>query len=359
MAIKRLGQLGPLIADNPVERNNLAILKESATKRLDAADALIAESSRHLSRTSRIAKMQKGFHAMMEIRNTIANMENEERELLKSRLSSEKRHTRKLIFSISIESLLAVLFLSFSLWIISRQIKFNQRIQKEKERLENEIISMMTHELRNPLTVIYSALTVLSDHFLKNPSSEQGHILDIATKSSRRMQRLIEDFLEIQKLEYGAITFNIQVVELSSLIREVLESNQIYANQREVKLTLVEDLPKSFVKVDSERLAQVLSNLISNAVKHSPSNALVEVGILRYGSMLRVRVKDHGPGIPDVFRTTIFQKFSRAANEIYQNGNGLGLSISKAIIEKMGGTIQLGEDQNGATFYFDLPEVPS
>ena len=171
VVMRSLRQLGPMIADNPIEQGNLTLLQKAVAKRLNASDTLIKESSHHISNATRMAKMQKGLNAMAEIRNTVANMETEEGGLLKSRLASEERRARKLRIALSVEILLTILFLAFSLWIISRQISNNQYFQMEKERLENEIISMMTHELRNPLTVIYSALTALADHYSKNPSS--------------------------------------------------------------------------------------------------------------------------------------------------------------------------------------------
>ncbi len=157
-----------------------------------------------------------------------------------------------------------------------------------------------------------------------------------------------------------ALEFKLKTVTLSSLVKESIESAKTYATQVGVNLTLAEDLPEALVSVDEDRLTQVMANLISNAIKHSPPQTTVEIRIARQGSLLRTSVSDHGPGVPKAFRERLFQKFAKGSDEIEKTGTGLGLSISKALIEKMGGKIALKEDaQEGATFYFDLPEIPA
>ena len=294
---------------------------------------------------------------MSQIRHLILQMEEEEKRLLQDRLGSEERRARKLMSSILIETFLAVLFLSLSTWIILNQIRQRDRLQKEKAQLSADTVSMMTHELKNPLTVIYSSLAALTDERKNGSLNESRHILNIALKSSRRMQRLIEDFLEIQKLEYGAIEFKISEIWLSSLIKESLEAAQTYAAQKKIKLSFQNNFPEASVNVDSERFLQVMANLLSNAIKHSPNDSEVEVKTSKAGNRIKIEVTDHGPGIPAYFKDRLFQKFSRGAQES-EPGTGLGLSISKIIVEKMGGVIGFTHpNSNGATFYFELPEA--
>ncbi len=355
---KRLEEIAPLISDNPRQQSNWLKLKEDTEDRLREADKTIQiEEKRPLEKERRAQAIKRGSHSMSQIRHLILQMEEEEKRLLQDRLGSEERRARKLMSSILIETFLAVLFLSLSTWIILNQIRQRDRLQKEKAQLSADTVSMMTHELKNPLTVIYSSLAALTDERKNGSLNESRHILNIALKSSRRMQRLIEDFLEIQKLEYGAIEFKISEIWLSSLIKESLEAAQTYAAQKKIKLSFQNNFPEASVNVDSERFLQVMANLLSNAIKHSPNDSEVEVKTSKAGNRIKIEVTDHGPGIPAYFKDRLFQKFSRGAQES-EPGTGLGLSISKIIVEKMGGVIGFDpSNSNGATFYFELPEA--
>ncbi len=355
---KRLAEIAPLISDNPRQQSNWLKLKENTEDRLKEADQTIQIAQKYpLEKERRRQAIKQGSHLMSQIRHLIAQMEEEEKRLLQDRLGSEEVRAKKLMLSILIETFLAVLFLSLSTWIILNQIRQRDRLQKEKAQLNADMVSMMTHELKNPLTVIYSSLAALADVRKSGSLDENRHILDIALKSSHRMRRLIEDFLEIQKLEYGAIEFKISEIWLSSLIKESLEAAQTYAMQKKVKLSFKDNYPESSVNVDSERFLQVMANLLSNAIKHSPNESEVEIESSKNGDRINIKVTDHGPGIPAYFKSRLFQKFSRDSHES-EPGTGLGLSISKIIVEKMGGTIGFDpSNSNGATFYFELPEA--
>ena len=308
-----------------------------------------------MDKNRRRKALRRGSHSMSQIRHLIAQMENEEKQLLKNRLGTEERRAKRLMFSIFIETILAISFLTFSAATMIKQIKETERLQKEKAQLNADTVSMMTHELKNPLTVIYSSLAALSDERRNNSLEQNRHILEIALKSSRRMQRLVEDFLEIQKLEYGAIEFKNSEVWLSSLVKESIEAAQTYAARKKIKLSFKDNVPEVSLHGDSERFLQVMANLLSNAIKHSPEDSEVEIETSKSENRVKIKVKDHGPGIPDYFKKRLFQKFSRDTQES-EPGTGLGLSISKIIVEKMGGTIAFDpESASGATFYFELP----
>jgi signal transduction histidine kinase len=149
-------------------------------------------------------------------------------------------------------------------------------------------------------------------------------------------------------------------VALMPLIEQAIEANQSYADQFGVKFAFQEKIYDAEVNADSDRLMQVLTNLLANAAKFSPQNGVVIVNVRKENGMVRVEIQDRGPGIPDKFKSRIFQKFAQARSQDgrQQSGSGLGLSISKVIVEKLGGTIDFeSREGSGTTFYFLLPEL--
>jgi signal transduction histidine kinase len=153
--------------------------------------------------------------------------------------------------------------------------------------------------------------------------------------------------------------FDLNVIELEPLLVQSVAANEGFAGQNDVSLKLLAGGPALRVNVDSDGLSQVLTNLLSNAVKFSPPGAVVEINLMRAHGRARVEVRDRGPGIPEEFRSRVFQKFSQAdsSDTRLKGGSGLGLSISKAIMDRLGGTIGFSTLTGaGTTFFFELPE---
>ncbi len=231
--------------------------------------------------------------------------------------------------------------------------------RKKIDLMKNEFVSTVSHELRTPLTSIRGSLGLLVGGVAGELSARAKPLIDIAYKNSERLVHLINDILDIEKIESGQMTFNMLPQALMPLINLALEANHAYGEQYGVKFEMVTALPDVKVDIDSDRLMQVMSNLLSNAAKFSPPNGRVDINVERHGSMIRVSVADQGSGIPPAFRDKIFQKFSQAdtSDTRQKGGTGLGLSISKAIIERMGGQLAFDAQRNtGAMFYFDVPE---
>jgi PAS domain S-box-containing protein len=229
---------------------------------------------------------------------------------------------------------------------------------KRLDRMKSEFVSTVSHELRTPLTSIRGSLGILAGGVAGPLSDKVRGFIDIAKDNCERLIRLINDILDMEKIESGKMTFQLQVLDLMQLIEQALSANEGFASQHGVRLQIAAARPGAKVHGDSDRLTQVLTNLISNACKFSPAQSSVDVAVSEQGERVRVAVIDHGPGISATFRQRIFQKFSQqdSTDMRQKGGTGLGLSISKAIIEGLGGEIGFDtEFGKGSTFYFYLP----
>lgn len=230
--------------------------------------------------------------------------------------------------------------------------------RKEAERIKKEFISTISHELRTPLTAIWGSLGLITGGACGPIVDEVKQMLEMAENNTARLIGLVNDILDIEKLQSGGLHFQIERMSLSGLVHESIKVNQPYASLQNVVVVSSEVVPDAVVDGDYHRLSQVMSNLISNAVKFSPDGETVDVSILEIEDGYRVQIADNGPGIPVEFQDHIFDRFSQAdsSDSRERGGTGLGLSISAAIIEKHDGEIGFEtEPGNGATFYFDLP----
>jgi signal transduction histidine kinase len=231
---------------------------------------------------------------------------------------------------------------------------------KQIERFKEEVISIVSHELRSPLTSILNSLNLLIDGEAGEIPEQAAKLLKVAHRSSERMLRLANDMLDIRKIESGQMQFNFQIYDLIPLIEQSIESNRAYAEQFGVKIVLDNDYSSDIkVNVDADRLMQIMTNLFTNASKFSPKDEKITVSITDIEDLVRISVKDKGPGIPEEFRSKIFDKFAQAQlpGLRRRDGSGLGLNISKMLVERMGGTINfITNPDEGATFFFDLPK---
>ena len=232
---------------------------------------------------------------------------------------------------------------------------------KKLDKLKNEFLSVVSHELRTPLTSIQGALDLLTSGVLGELSAhEPQELLILAKQNSERLIRLINDILDVEKMESGKMEFLFKPVEITRLLKEVINANQSYAESFNVRIKLLPPEQNIIVQADYDRLIQVLSNLISNAIKFSPRGGEVALTANQQGDKVRISVTDNGLGIPEEFQSKIFQKFSQADSSASceHSGTGLGLSISRTIVEKHNGTISfITKINEGTTFYFYLPII--
>lgn len=232
--------------------------------------------------------------------------------------------------------------------------------RKQIERMQNEFISTASHELRTPLTAIYASLDMVNSGMAGELPPDAKELLDISYRSTERLVRLINNVLDVEKIESHSMNYYQVVQPLLPLVEQSLKATQSYADQYQVQFSLLHDpLENLYVCVDSDRLIQVMVNLLSNAAKFSlPGGAVVTVRMQRLGTSIRVSVTDSGSGISENFRSRIFQRFAQAdsSDRRQKGGTGLGLNICKSIVEAHKGSISfVSEPGEGATFYFDLP----
>ncbi|MFT4254780.1 MAG: CHASE3 domain-containing protein [Caulobacter sp.] len=233
--------------------------------------------------------------------------------------------------------------------------------RRRVEKLKAEFVSTVSHELRTPLTSIAGSLGLLVGGAAGALPERASRLLGIAHNNCQRLVRLINDILDIEKIESGQMEFDLQPLDLGDLAQRAVDGMGGLGGQMGVSFSLdvARDLP--FVRGDADRLSQVAANLLSNAAKFSPAGGVVEVRVhAPRPDVLRFCVRDHGPGVPEAFRDRIFSKFAQAdASDTRQKGGtGLGLAISREIIQRHGGRLWFeSEPGQGATFQFELATI--
>jgi signal transduction histidine kinase len=230
---------------------------------------------------------------------------------------------------------------------------------KRLQRVKSEFVSTVSHELRTPLTSIRGSLgLVINDAAGVVAESAKG-LLRVADRNAERLGALIEDLLDVEGIDSGKLRMELREQPLQPLIRQALDANTPYAAQHQVTFEFTSTATDAIARVDAQRILQVMTNLLSNAVKFSPPEASISVALSQpTPQRLRVEVRDRGPGISPDFQEKIFTLFAQgdASDSRPKGGAGLGLAISKALIEYMGGVIGFAtHDGGGTTFFFELP----
>ena len=230
--------------------------------------------------------------------------------------------------------------------------------RRRNDRLKDEFVSTVSHELRTPLTSITASLALLQAGGVGRLPEPAARLVGIAHNNGQRLVRLINDILDVEKIESGKMSFHLEQVNVAAVVEQAIEASRAHAEELGVTVRLDPDSVAGKVPADADRLAQVVGNLLSNAIKFSPRGEDVIVCISERDETIRITVRDHGPGIPDEFKPHVFEKFAQAdsGDKRQKGGTGLGLSIVDEIVKRLSGEVGFESEVGGGTLFFvELP----
>lgn len=230
----------------------------------------------------------------------------------------------------------------------------------DANRHKQEMIAMVSHDLRSPLMSVQVSLALMSEGAMGELPDDAKSEAARAERSTKRLIKMINDLLDIERLDGGKIDLTMAELDIASVVRNSVASVDALARARGITIVAPED--SHTLMADSERLEQVITNLLSNAIKFSPENGAVNIATASVGPMLEVTVSDNGPGVPPEMRDQIFERFKQAGanKDAEKAGSGLGLSIARAIVVEHGGTIGVRSNNGkGSIFWFKLPATKS
>ena len=223
-------------------------------------------------------------------------------------------------------------------------------------RAREEVLAIVAHDLRNPLNLVMMTTQLFID--LEPSGDRRKDLLGVIDRSAHRMNRLIEDLLEVVRIEGGRLAFDVRAVTAETILVQTEELFQFAAAQKGVSLIVEKVSPELTVSADAERVLQAMGNLVGNALKFVERGGTIRLGCAAEGAQLRFAVADSGPGMAPSQLERLFEKFWQARRD--RRGVGLGLTIARGIVEAHGGRIwadsRVGE---GSTFYFTLPAASS
>jgi signal transduction histidine kinase len=265
---------------------------------------------------------------------------------------------------IGVGAILTVLLVGWRVWLLSREreqvqaelTRQNKRLL-ELDQMKDELIALVSHELRTPLTSIVGYLELIGDDGGGTLSEEQRRHLAVAERNAQRLIGLVSDLLLTAQLRAGRLSLQTQQLDLAALAEECVASATPIAQERSIRLSYT-SAGNARVAADANRLAQVIDNLLTNALKFTPEGGSVDVLVREELGRVIAEVSDTGIGIPEAEQPKLFTPFFRSDSAIEHaiQGTGLGLSIVKGIVEAHGGTITLSNRvPEGSTFRVELP----
>lgn len=248
----------------------------------------------------------------------------------------------------------AFLFGSITITLL---LVYFERQRLMAKQMRDEMMSLFSHDLRSPLVAILGALGLLkSNSEINSPQTKK--LIQLTHANAEIMNRIVNDILDINKLESGKMDFDFKAIDINELCQKACDNNQTYAHKFSVSLVHADSPTPVIAMADEQRLLQALTNLISNAIKYSFENGTVTIRCDKKQSIVKISVVDHGVGIPTEYQDRLFEKFTQAKQPVRKKvpSTGLGLAIVKSIVEAHQGRVYFDktEDQ-GTTFYIELP----
>ncbi|MGH1465585.1 MAG: PAS domain-containing sensor histidine kinase [Cognatishimia sp.] len=236
-------------------------------------------------------------------------------------------------------------------------IDVSDRVAEDKAK--DEFVAMISHELRTPLTSVLGALKMVNSGKIGALPGPVSNLLQLAQRNSNRLLHLVNELLDFKSLESGELSYDIGKLDAREVSADATLSMQGYLQDgQSIRQILPEGDAPLWLEADVNRLHQILSNLLSNAAKFSPSESEIELGLALENGQVRYTVRDHGPGVPEELQGRMFTRFAQAKSGEKQKfkSTGLGLSICKQMTEGMGGEIgYFNNDDGGATFWVGFP----
>lgn len=238
-------------------------------------------------------------------------------------------------------------------------LKRDNRKLKQLERVKSDFVNVAAHQLRTPLTKVKWALqSIKNSEALNCLSPDQRRMVDDAFSSNEAMIRLLNDLLNVGKIEGDKLGYNFKKESIIKIAEEVVQELSYLANKKNIKVRIMKPDEMPLLVMDAQKIRLVLSNLIENAINYTPENGYIGIILENFGTYVKIAVKDSGIGIPKEELGNIFSRFFRAKNavRVRTEGTGLGLYIAKNIVEMHGGRIWVeSEEGKGTTVYFTLP----
>lgn len=348
-----ISELRTQTLDNPGEQTNVALLESLIGPRLVTMDQGIrARKSGGLEAVLALSNTNRGRQLSAEISTLAATMRGDEDRLLADRKLRAEQSARRAFLVVLSALVLAMIAVIGSVVLVFRDLTRRREI----ERMKSEFVSVVSHELRTPLTSIHGSLGLLASGLLGSVNAKGERMLEIAVSNTDRLIRLLNDILDIEKLDSGKIEMRRAECSAGELIDHAIEVMRPMAQSQQIGLSARKS--ELLIYADRDRIIQCLTNLLSNAIKFSEPGGTVRVIANSAGKNARFEVSDHGRGIPEGKRNAIFERFQQVdtSDSRKRGGTGLGLAISRNIVEQHGGEMWVDSKfGKGSTFFFTVP----
>lgn len=227
--------------------------------------------------------------------------------------------------------------------------------KKQEEQRKNDFVAIVSHELKTPLTSITGYIQLLLGKSKREGNEQYSNILTRVDVQARKMAVMIQDFLDLAKMEDGKIQLNLEIYDIKELIEEITSDPQFISSRHQLKLTVPAN---AMIQADRGKIGQVLINLLGNAIKYSPNGGTITIGTTIEGEQVKIYVNDQGLGISPLHQKRLFDRFYRINDDRIKSvsGFGLGLYLVAEILRYHGSNISLTSEEGvGSTFYFNLP----